>query len=64
MSRRFKTHNRFAAALDSVPSDLEVLSLHPRSEERVGRVAGWLRNLTVASLCLVVAAVVAMFFAR
>ena len=39
MSRRFDTHNRFAAALDSVPSDLEVLTLHPQPEQSERRTA-------------------------
>lgn len=64
MSRRFDTHNRFAAALDSVPSDLEVLTLHPQPEQSERRTAGWRRSLAVGSLFLMFAAGVAMLIAR
>jgi hypothetical protein len=63
MSRRFNTHNRFAAELDSAPSRLEDLTLHHRLEEREQSASGWRRNLSVAAL-LVVAVLVTMFIAR
>ncbi|CAN7164250.1 hypothetical protein LJR290_000170 [Variovorax sp. LjRoot290] len=62
MSRRFNTHNRFAAELDSAPSRLEDLTLHHRLEEREQRTSGWRRNMGVAAL-VVVAVLVAMFIA-
>jgi hypothetical protein len=63
MSRRFSTHNRFAAELDSAPSRLEDLTLQHRLEEREQRASGSRRNLFVAAL-LIVAVLVTVFIAR
>jgi hypothetical protein len=63
MSRRFNTHNRFAAELDSAPSRLEELTLHHRLEESERHASGWRRNLSVAAL-LVIAVLVTVFIAR
>ena len=63
MANRLTTHNRFHAEdLESMPSQLDELTLHSRLEQPEQRSKGWLRNVAIGALVVLVAA--AMFLAR
>jgi hypothetical protein len=59
MSKRFATHNRFAAE-DSRPSRLEELTQDRRLVERERHRSGWLRNLMALGALIVIGLVVRM----
>ncbi|NDZ17902.1 hypothetical protein [Variovorax sp. WS11] len=56
MAKRFSDHNRFAAALDTGPTQLQELSdFH--QEQREPDAPGWRRHLSLIALAIVVAVV-------
>jgi len=63
MAKRFNTHNRFAAQLDSAPSRLDELTFEHRFQEREQRATGWRRNFSFAALAIALV-LTALFVAR
>lgn len=63
--RRLDNHNRFSEEEpDTIPSRLDALTSRHRLEQLNQHRAGWRRNLLIAAIVMIAAALIAKFVAR